>query len=240
MPKLILLTVGTSALERCRNPREYQDLDQLVDELNKKGDSSQLYNNVKVQVAERLQKNTEYYISGKYKDYRHLSAEIASFLAMRDEEKIGIANDDEIILLYSDTVDGKLCAEVNMGVIKEYLCPNVVLRQLIGVRAQSIEPGEDVAKKFVNKGLVTFQDTVEKEVKKFCKEHSGSPIYINVTGGYKVLVLFSTILAYNLNMNVVYLYERSDKIIWIRHSDLKRKIQNPKSKLTDGIEVGMS
>ena len=238
MPKLILVTVGTSASERCRNTGKYPKLEQLVDDLNKKDDG--FYGSIKKQISGRLQENTERYISGKDKNYRRLSAEIASLLAMRDDQKIGIDNEDEITLLCSDTVDGKLCAEVNMEVIKEYLCPNVALRQLIGVRAQSLEPGEDVAKKFVNKGLETFQDTVEKEVKKFCKEHSESPIYINVTGGYKVLVLFSTILAYNLNMNVVYLYERSDKIIWTRHSDQKRKIQNPKSKLKDGIEVGMS
>jgi len=233
MPKLILVTAGTSALEKY-SKQEYSTED-LADKLNQEGEKSDLYKNVKDDVLKNLKTNTKRYREGKDTGYSKLSAEVASLLAMGKEPSIGaITKEDKIILLHSDTVDGKLCAEVNGEVICACICNNTIIKSLIGIRVQPRDKGEDIRQIFVNQGLNSLQTEVKNATEAFRREHGqDASCYFNITGGYKGVLPFTTVLALNFNLTLVYLYEKSERIIWIKKSYLNGKINVPAAPLAD-------
>ena len=105
MPKLILVTVGTSALDKCCEVHS-GSIEKLADDLHRKGETSRFYTDVKKDTLKNLKNNTNLSCRGLI-GYSRFSAEIASLLAMHKDPSIGkITTEDKIILLHSDTVAG--------------------------------------------------------------------------------------------------------------------------------------
>jgi putative CRISPR-associated protein (TIGR02619 family) len=195
MPKLILVTVGTSALfehsdwKNGSNGNFWEKPEDLIARLEQEALNNQSteYNHQKKQVFNALKSNLETYYANNEQGLNTLSAEIASLLAMGKEPSIGnITNDDKIVLLHSDTVDGKLCAEVTAEVIRSHFCSDTMVKPLVGIRVQSRTVGEDIRQIFVNQGLNSLQEEVRRATETFRQEHGEiAPCYFNITGGYK-------------------------------------------------------
>lgn len=232
MPKLILVTVGTSALfehsdwKNGSNGNYWEKPEDLIARLEQEALNNQSteYNHQKNQVLSALKSNLEYYYANNEQGLNTLSAEVASLLAMEKAErkdpttgkvifKIGkIGSGDKIVLLHSDTVDGKLCAEVNEIVLKSniagrVICGNVEIKKIDGLQVDDPE-------KFLNPGLKNLETAI--------KSYSGGTqdYYLNVTGGFKGVLPYAALLAWDNLMTVVYLFERSTGIIVIPSSTI--------------------
>lgn len=241
MSKLILVTVGTSALfseysdwKNGSNDRYWDDSEELIEELETEplNEEDTEYNHQKQQVLARLKKELNIYYANDEQGLDKLSAELASLLAMHKEPSIGnITNEDKIILLHSDTVDGRLCAEANVEVIQSF-CTDTTIRPLLGIRVQPSASDENIRDSFVNRGLNSIQNEVKQAVKNFSTQHgNAAACYLNITGGYKGVLPFTTVLAHNYNLHLVYLYEKSQQIIWIAPSYWKGRFGAAKSQL---------
>jgi len=241
MAKVILVTVGTSVLEKAFDEDNggFNNLDDLIKELENepRNNENRIYETWKTNAFNRMKAKLEIFYNNNGEGVERLSAELASLLIMHGDQEIGnITQEDKIFLLHSDSIAGKLCAEVNKEIISmnindQSLCPYVNIIKLDGVKVVTYED-EDILGLFIDQGLQSFQDNVENII----NEHgNNNKIYMNITGGYKILVPFSTILAHNLRMNIVYLYEKSDRLIKLPSAYLACKIENPKSKLNEGI-----
>jgi len=241
MAKLILVTVGTSALfneysewqydsnddKRWEKPEELIECLEMEVRVGTHNNEDSEYQHQKEQVLDYLKSNLQTYYDSK-KGLDTLSAELASLLAMHKDLSIGnITDEDKIVLLHSDTADGKLCAETNAEVIQS-ICANVLVRPLVGIRVQPITPGEDIRRSFVIRGLNSIQNEVRQAVVNFQEEYGEDiPCYMNITGGYKGMLPFTTVLALSYDLTLVYLYEESEKIIWIKPSYLQKHINHP-------------
>jgi putative CRISPR-associated protein (TIGR02619 family) len=246
MSKLILVTVGTSALDKFRNQKgkKWEKPEALYKQLNEdeKNNRRDEYDAQKEYASQQLRSRLRRFYANKSRDFQSLTAELGSLMAMHQEKaRIGeITDNDRIAFLYSDTAEGRLCAEINEAFVQLELCKNTVLYHLAGLRATPSDFQEDVARLFKNQGLKSLRRSIKQAVNDYRAQQGGGTTYINITGGYKVLAPFSTIWAHNLSMDVVYLYEQGNQIIWIPNGYLKSQIKNPDSDPSDGIEVGIT
>jgi len=172
MGKLILVTVGTSALFNEYSGWEYDNNDKekwkktenLIRDLEVEvmsGEYNQedsTYQHKKEQALYSLRSNLEtYYNNGIGLDT--LSAELASLLQMNNE--LGeITNQDKIVLLHSDTADGKICAEINKDIIQSDIVINGKIKKKSWnvdspVCINGLDATDPIA--FENKGLCNFQ-----------------------------------------------------------------------------------
>jgi len=195
MPKLILVTVGTSALGKL----DEQEQKNLPKPFPKKGEKA--YNELKSKLLDVLMINIERYFAGE--ETKKLSAEISSLLVMSKTERIGkIDSKDKIVLFASDTDDGILCAEANIEVIKSYIAPNIEIKKIEGLQVNDPD-------RFVKSGLVNLQRAINRY------SHSPMDVYLNVTGGFKGVLPYVAPLAWENRMTIVYLFELSKDIIII-------------------------
>jgi CRISPR/Cas system-associated protein Csm6 len=131
----------------------------------------------------------------------------------------GTLGSKRIILLHSETSEGRLCSKALEETIKgaqgdaQLVDPTVKdcvqSRQIDGIKVNDPEA-------FKTNGL----DNLQKIVQEFC----GEPVagnqpppnlrFFNMTGGYKGLIPYATILAWDYAMSLCYLYdEESDRLI---------------------------
>lgn len=220
MSKLIIVTVGTSALfehsgwQYGSNNVKWDKPDDLIEKLENEAlnDETIEYDHQKEQATKNLVLNLKsYYQTGRGLD--ELPAEMASLIAFQKVEGYGkITNDDRIVLLHSDTQDGKLCAEINQDLMGleinnngvEAIAKvswNVEIKKVKDLDATKPDPFSDA-------GLINFQSIVEKRIKEF-KGH----IFMNITGGYKAVIPFATLLCYMYSITLFYLFEKSQGII---------------------------
>lgn len=138
----------------------------------------------------------------------HLSAELASLCVLKDNDKID--EDDKIVLLSTETMGGQFCADVNKKVLDMLKWCNVSEPTIIkGFKTKkTTENDENISESFTIDGLNNLKKQVEKLV--ITKNEDN---YFNITGGYKAIIPFSTIVAFSKSMSLMYLYEGSDDLI---------------------------
>lgn len=126
-----------------------------------------------------------------------LSAEIHSLV------RIGITNEDRVILLASSTDDGYCCALA----VEKYL-----KHHWTGIYAKA-EPitGLQVidAELFRKEGVVNFVKRILKEV----DSYDASNIILNPTGGYKALVPYTVLLGMVKGIKCDYIFEQSTTLL---------------------------
>lgn len=211
MSKLIITTVGASVISNKHKlyPEEFEpNIQELKDSglpLDERIKSAVIDGTVK-----KLKNNLRNKLSSEY-----LSAEIASLRVFKNNEELGISKDDVIALLSTDTEEGKLCATINKKVLdEEGWCQNVPDPIVIeGLRTRKVNDDENISEIFKNAGLNKLKDKVEKLLKSpnFNVTHN----YFNITGGFKAVIPFATIIAFEKGMSLMYLYEESDDLILI-------------------------
>ena len=116
------------------------------------------------------------------KDLDETSAEIKSLV------KMGVMSDDNIILIASDTVDGKLSAELVKGfLVKRSVCRNVDIKIISGLQAKN-------GKTFQNNGL--------KNLLNFLLNLEHGNFILNPTGGFKSVVPYLSLIGMLFNKPV--------------------------------------
>ena len=160
---------------------------------------------IKDQVLERLD---------AISDFNEISAEIKSLL------KMGINPEDKVILISTDTIDGKLSAEL----IKEFLVSkrisldhNIQIKVINGLQARD-------GKLFSSQGI--------KELISYLISFEHENVILNITGGYKSVVPYVALIGMLFNKPIHYIYEDSDDLITLSHipilinEDIIFKVEN--------------
>lgn len=213
MPKLILVTVGTSALDKFRDAEKWKHLEDLCKTLNEEAanNESEEYERQKTHLIGELQAELSHFYDNGCRDFQSLTAELGSLMAMRQEQNIGeITNADQIVLLHSDTAEGKLCAEVTAKIVQSQISNRIICTQVSIEKIEGLQV--DDPEKFKVEGLKNLY----AKVKFFAK--GSFDFYFNITGGFKGLIPYATSLAWDADhpMDIVYLFERSQRIILIK------------------------
>lgn len=195
MPKLIFTTVGTSAIQKLKASAALTD-DDLEVPLRQ---ISTLYDVILQQLIATLSQQTRRLLAGDAV-YFDVSAEIASLVAMHRNAETGpITQADTIVLLGSDTLMGRACAEANASVLETVLGWSVMPPETV----QSLRADEPD----------TFQQGLES-LKAIVQSYSKGPEtrWFNITGGFKGAIPYATLLAWDHRMSVAFLFERSTEV----------------------------
>lgn len=121
------------------------------------------------------------------------SAEIKSLI------KMGVNPDDRVILIASDTVDGKLSGElVKTFLTDRKICLEVEIKIIKGL--QSIN-------------AILFQKEGLKNLLRFLVSLEHRDIVLNLTGGFKSVVPFLSLIGMLFNKPVRYIHEDSEDVI---------------------------
>jgi putative CRISPR-associated protein (TIGR02619 family) len=127
------------------------------------------------------------------KEIPRVSAEINSLL------KMGLSGADRVVLLATETIDGKLCAELVQRMLKtRKLCSSVELKVIEGLQAQD-------GKRFRQEGL--------KNLMAYIARFENSDVVFNPTGGFKSVVPYITLAGMLFNKPVKYIHEYSDDLM---------------------------
>ncbi len=235
MPKLIFATVGTSAVENClkkypvhkktkstltesvaaeleKNPAEEHKL--LLD-WSPKGDPE------KSSIVYNLRANLPMFEKNIHKRNMatfatSVSAEVASLLVMSKENDIGeFDQDDEICLIPSGTPIGIVCAEANRMVLQDrfknakFVCTD----PLEGVVfAAWPGKGTEAHNVFLSTGVDKFEEVIRQKKMEFENIHKNNYYsYLDVTGGFKGLILFSPFLCLRYVDALIYFYQEASR-----------------------------
>lgn len=184
MMKTVICSVGTSAARNFKI--KPADLTNWVNEQQSVEDAAEQVLNIFRDIppeGENLKKK--------------LSAEIHSLV------RIGITNQDRIILLASSTDDGYCCALA----VEKYLNYHW---NGICVKTEKV-PGLQVndAELFRTKGIVEFVRLILREV----DSYDASNIILNPTGGFKALVPYTVLLGMLKSIKCDYIFEQSTTLL---------------------------
>lgn len=129
------------------------------------------------------------------RDLDDTSAEIKSLV------KMGLDKDDSVILISSDTIDGKLCAESVRDFLVEHKLisrPSVQIKEIVGLQAAD-------GTRFQKEGLKNLLNYL------ISLEHQN--IIFNPTGGYKSIVPYVALMGMIFNKPVKYIHENSEDVL---------------------------
>lgn len=204
MSKLIITTVGTSIISNELYPKEYNN---YIKELTK---DKPLRDEIKSILINRTVDKMYLNVSTNLPK-NMWSAEISSINAFKVNKDLGLKEDIVIALFSTDTEDGKFCTEVNKKVLDKLgWCKVLDPIPITGLKTKSKDkPNEAVSKNFIEVGLQKINEEVDKLLKN--KEYKQN--YFNITGGFKSIIPIATIIAFEREMSLIYLYEDSDDLI---------------------------
>ena len=206
MPKLIITTVGTSIISEGIYDSKYShEITEL--ENGTKSENIGNYNDLLKSSKDALLRS----ISNDHYSMKKLSAELASLKIFKKTK--GIDKNDVIVLFASDTEDGKFCAQVIYEVLEQKkLCDTIIQKTITGFKIKEPETGKNIANDFKDHGFPNFIIEVGDILKTYTTIEER---YFNITGGFKAIVPFSTILAFLKKMTIIYLYEKSKDLVFI-------------------------
>lgn len=129
------------------------------------------------------------------RDINDTSAEIKSLI------KMGVQSDDRVILISSDTIDGKLSAEL----VKDFLHYSKVLASSqVEIKTISGLQALDGS---------NFQKAGLKNLLSYLVELEHNNIILNPTGGYKSVVPYISLIGMLFNKPVQYIHEDSEDVL---------------------------
>lgn len=139
------------------------------------------------------------------------TAELSS-LALVSAERGALGR---VVLLASDTPNGRTAAEIVQ------LAGQSVWRDAVfEVRVcDGLDPDRPDA--FVTQGLENLR-SIAREID---RDNPGVEVVINITGGLKGGIPFMTVLAIELERDLVYLFERATALTWISGRELRKRLR---------------
>lgn len=195
-PKLIICTVGTSVSKNTEAIKKYSNPDYPWD--SKNPDGSDLRQQINKRIADMYAKN-----KGNDAFFKEASAEINSL------HKIGIEKDDRIVLISTDTLQCRICAEELQKIISRHFGldkGNIEIKRIEGLQVHD-------GKLFRDKGLQNLIKTVIDGYILNTQFQYSYDIILNPTGGFKGVVPFLTVLGMLFSCRTVYVYEFSNDLI---------------------------
>lgn len=198
MRKMVLTTVGTSLIfhlvEKKTNLKNYTE--RIEGKPSKELDGYR-------KEYETIKKESLSYLKDlnltKNSDLNRSSAEIKSLV------KLEISQDDVVYLFATETIDGKLCAEVLEDFIKERLGCRVVKDEIEGLQVADSE-------RFKKVGIRNYIDKVTKIIENPNSRY-GYELILNITGGFKAVVPYTTLLGMLFQIPVFYIFEDTQSLI---------------------------
>lgn len=198
MRKMVLTTVGTSLIfhlvEKKTNLKNYAE--RIEGKPSKElDDYSKEYETIKKESLSHL-KGLDL---KKNADPDKSSAEIKSLV------KLEIGQDDVVYLFATETIDGKLCAEVLEVFIREKFNCKVTIEEIEGLQVSNSEL-------FRKKGIKNYIDKVTKVIENPNNRY-GYELILNITGGFKATVPYTTLLGMLFQIPVFYIFEDTQSLI---------------------------
>lgn len=191
--KKIITTVGTSIITNCL--QDNQDLrsqfDLIKDKFSEDWESEK-------SIIEILKKRVNDWAKNKKEK---ASAEIQSILKIKEE----LNEDIEVFLISTDTILSRLAAEI----IKEWFQNNILNITIFFNTKQDIIKGLQVLNyiNFRNTGLINLLNRLNQITQKYWGD-----FIINITGGYKALIPYMTIISQMHSIPSYYVFQDdSDK-----------------------------
>ncbi|MGH7097118.1 MAG: putative CRISPR-associated protein [Stellaceae bacterium] len=118
--------------------------------------------------------------------------------------RLGVSPADQIVLLHSDTLDGKVCAsEVAELLRSSFGIANPVLERVEGLQVND-------ATRFRSHGIRSLFRHLDDYAEMVGED---GPILLNITGGFKSVVPYVTLYGMLRGQRVVYLFEQSSELI---------------------------
>ncbi len=187
--KTIICTTGTSIAQGCKSLSLYQGIatswdDEAMD--------------LEEEIRERM--------SGL--DLAGESGRVEASAELHSLHRLNVQPEDSVVLLATDTADGRVCAEATASAIgKAYgMVPDQIrLHQIPGLQVRD-------GKRLREEGLVRFADTVISYVENPQFRH-GSELILNPTGGFKGVVPFLAAIGMIFRIKTVYVFEFSNALI---------------------------
>lgn len=188
-PKLIICTVGTSIATNQGINIESIENQPLTNEQKLNYEIKSISQGIKSGLSKLDLKRKEY--------LNKSSAEIKSLV------KIGIEKTDQIYLLYTETVDGKLCADLVADYLKHKYGCSVFPKKILGLQ---VTDGKKFEKEGIHNLLGTLLDLVEPNIYSY-------DIILNPTGGFKAIVPYIAIIGMFFGLSVRYIFEKSEHLL---------------------------
>jgi putative CRISPR-associated protein (TIGR02619 family) len=121
--------------------------------------------------------------------------------------KMGMTTDDCVVLIATDTVEGKLCAQLVAKLLEtRQLCSKVDVEVIKGLQARD-------GQRFKREGL--------KNLVNFITRFEHHNVVFNPTGGFKSVVPYITLAGMLFNKPVKYIHEFSDDLITLVNFPLR-------------------
>ena len=191
MPKLIICTVGTSISNGCPSQKKLFSNNQSWD------DDGQF---LRIEIETSLEQ--KHFTDVSIEEAAHASAELNSLY------KLGVNEEDHVILISSDNLQGRVCAEM----IKECLAlrfdlleQNIEIKRIEGLQVHNEQILREVGLKNLVRTLLIY---LAGDQYRYSYE-----IILNPTGGFKGIVPFLTILGMLYGRKTIYLFEFSTQLV---------------------------
>lgn len=233
--RVVLTTVGTSTLdgkklERLRLGSAYQDISRDLrrvppEALNQWIDGDISFPKVEQFIADCVERTLDYDVAIEVKNpsvdrVNIFSAELSSLHLMYASNEFQLdPAQDALVFLLSESPQGVLAGIINQLLLShsdgQYLQGKSMQPRLQIVSGLQV----DNFKQFFSQGLRTLVDCIRQAT-------DGRPqggVILNITGGFKSLVAYSTLIAFAFDIPVVFVFEELTDII---------KIQLPSSGLS--------
>lgn len=189
MKQTVLCTTGTSIANGCPALRDLQKNSRPWDAA---------VPDLEAEIVGRLRN----FDLGRAEDRHRASAELHSL------ERLGLNPGDSVVLLATDTADGRACAEATRDCLAEHF--GLQLADLKVDRVEGLQVRDAVALR--RQGLVNLTDAVLRYIDD-PQVRYGSELILNPTGGYKGIVPFLTILGMLFRLRSVYVFEHANALI---------------------------
>lgn len=211
MPQLVITTVGTSIIDkyvRVDNPAK-NFYENEIEGKEIEGYTSRV-ERFKADVTEFVRKSFDSDITKAPSDTdNRLSAEIASLWIMQKNDVINL-NDDKIALLHSDTLEGKLAADINEEILRDKAgFSNISQGNLPGIRGRDASSFNEAIK----------NDGISNILRRIVDSSNYDSSMICFSGGYKGLVpALSGFAISSEKIDMYYLFEKSDSVVHYKYT----------------------
>ncbi len=208
--KKVVTMVGTSIFDNYRREVDDQNFKYDTEELKEKSAEEYKEDDVRIRrIKSRLEKWISQFTES---DKEELSAEIKSLVKLKEKFK----EDFEVYLLCSDTVTGRLAAEVIRDVLQYMeIFKDSEIKKPDCIKNLQVQDNE--------KFKVGMNNLIHKFYDEIATSGWGDNVIINITGGYKATIPYLTILGQVNRSPIFYIFEDTDALIEIPYLPLDIK-----------------
>ncbi len=190
------------------------------------------------------QRSSEAYrqaVRARLESLRGQAADQETFLKRASAEsnsllRLGLTARDHVVLLHTETDDGRICAEEVQRLLTEAFDVQVDLVRIAGLQVSDEQ-------RFRREGI----QNLFSELHRRCRGVQFDPeakVILNATGGFKSTVPYLTLYGLLYQLPVVYIFERSDALLWLPpapiHFDYERVARAEKALRRLHKETGMA